>query len=212
MDYGKLGNIPEGRIYAIRKDQNLNQEEFGKRIGVSRSAVCNYENGTRPVGEQIILAVCREFGVNETWMRYGAGEPYKHPKDGVIDRLIDEYHCTKFEGDFLKTYFQMDIDERREFVKCIYRLIVPLVKNMEGKNPYANYFDVTNADEEKMDEINREVAQFRKQLVQERFPPRPQEMSREEIHTELDRQLDEEKEAAENASGYGHGKSGMATG
>lgn len=41
---------------------------------------------------------------------------------------------------------------------------------------------------------------------------RPQEMSREEIHAELDRQLDEEKEAAENASASGHGKSGMATG
>ena len=40
----------------------------------------------------------------------------------------------------------------------------------------------------------------------------PQEMSREEMHAALDRQLDEEKGAAENVSGFGHGKSGTATG
>ena len=33
----------------------------------------------------------------------------------------------------------------------------------------------------------------------------PQEMSREEMHAALDRQLDEEKGAAENVSGFGHG-------
>ena len=39
-----------------------------------------------------------------------------------------------------------------------------------------------------------------------------QEMTREEMHAALDRQLDEEKEAAENVSGFGHGQSGRATG
>ena len=41
---------------------------------------------------------------------------------------------------------------------------------------------------------------------------RPQEMSREEIHAELDLQLDAEKEATENASAFGHGSSGTAIG
>ena len=169
MDYGKFGNCLEGRLYAIRKNKKLNQEEFGKRLGVTRSAICNYESGTRPIGEQVILAVCREFKVNELWMRHGVGNPYSHPKDGVIDQLIEEYQCSKFEGDFLKTYFQMDDDERLSFVKCIYRLITPLVKNMEGKNPFAYYFDVTNAEGSKMDKINRDVAEFRKKLIQERY-------------------------------------------
>ena len=97
MDYGKFGNCLEGRLYAIRKNKKLNQEEFGKRLGVTRSAICNYESGTRPIGEQVILAVCREFKVNELWMRHGVGNPYSHPKDGVIDQLIEEYQCSKFE-------------------------------------------------------------------------------------------------------------------
>ena len=35
------------RIFDLRKEVGLNQFEFGKRIGVTRSAICNYENGSR---------------------------------------------------------------------------------------------------------------------------------------------------------------------
>ena len=140
MDFGKYGNCLEGRLYAIRKDKKLSQEEFGNRIGISRYAICNYESGIRPVSNQVILAVCREFNVDELWMRNGVGNPYKLKKAGVIEQLIQEYKCTKFEGDFLKTYFQMDENERIKFVECIYRLFAPLMKGLKGFNPFADYF------------------------------------------------------------------------
>lgn len=141
MDFGKYGNCLEGRLYAIRKDKKLSQEEFGNRIGISRSAICNYESGIRPVSNQVILAVCREFNVDELWMRNGVGNPYKLKKAGVIEQLIQEYKCTKFEGDFLKTYFQMDENERIKFVECIYRLFAPLMKGLKGFNPFADYYN-----------------------------------------------------------------------
>lgn len=37
--------------------------------------------------------------------------------------------------------------------------------------PYAYYFDVTDSEDGKMDKINREVAEFRKKLIHERYPP-----------------------------------------
>lgn len=130
-------------MYAIRKDKKKSQEEFGKMIGVTRSAICNYEGGTRPVGEQVILAVCRAFSVNELWLRTGVGNPYNSEDGGVIDRIITEYRCSKFEGDFLKSYFQMSEDERRQFVECAYRLLAPFIKGMVGSNPFADYFAAT---------------------------------------------------------------------
>lgn len=143
MDYGKFGDCLEGRVYAIRKDQGLNQDEFGRTIGVSRSAICNYENGTRPVSEQSILAICREFRVNELWLRQGVGEPYKAKGEGVISQLISEFKCSNFEGEFLKSYFQMDKTEREQFVRAMYRLIAPFAKNLSGKNPFAEYYNLT---------------------------------------------------------------------
>lgn len=133
MDLGKLGNCLAGRVYAIRKDQRLSQDDFGRAIGVSRSAICNYENGTRPVSEQSILAICREFNVNELWMRNGVGEPYKTKGQDAITRLISELKCSNFEGEFLKSYFQMDRTEREQFVQAMYRLITPFAKNLNGK-------------------------------------------------------------------------------
>ncbi len=143
MDFGKYGNCIEGRLYAIRKDQKMNQEKFGSRLGISRSAICNYESGTRPISNQVILAVCREFNVNELWMRNGIGNPYEPKQDGAINQLIQEYNCSKFEGDFLKSYFQMDENERLKFIECIYRLFAPLMRGLEGFNPFADYFTAT---------------------------------------------------------------------
>lgn len=173
MDFGKFGNCLEGRLYAIRKDKKLNQKEFGERIGVTRSAICNYEGGSRPIGEQVILAVCRAFSVNELWMRSGVGEPYVSQRNNLIEQLINEQKCSKFEGDFLKAYFQMDKVERLEFVKCVYRLFAPLISGLQGINPFADYFDATYGSNSPMDA--------------------------ETLHAELDRQLDQEKGAAEKS-------------
>lgn len=62
------------RIKAIRKAAGLNQTEFGKRVGVSLSAVQKWESGENVLSDAVILLVCREYGVSETWLRTGAGE------------------------------------------------------------------------------------------------------------------------------------------
>ncbi|MBU9728300.1 helix-turn-helix transcriptional regulator [Diplocloster modestus] len=69
----------ENRLKEIRMYYGLNQEQFGKRIGLTRSAICNYESGSRLLSEQTIISVCREFNVNEEWLRNGEGEPYINP-------------------------------------------------------------------------------------------------------------------------------------
>lgn len=61
------------RIKEIRKNANLNQTEFGERIGVAQTTIAGYENGSRAVPNVTIAAICREFGVNETWLRTGSG-------------------------------------------------------------------------------------------------------------------------------------------
>lgn len=64
------------RIKFVRKTFNLTQSEFGERIGVKGNTVTGYETGIRTPSEAILLAICREFKVDETWLRTGAGEPF----------------------------------------------------------------------------------------------------------------------------------------
>lgn len=65
------------RIRAIRDEQKLSQEKFGKTIGVSRDTIANIEAGRIEIKEIYITSICREFNVNEDWLRTGEGEMRK---------------------------------------------------------------------------------------------------------------------------------------
>ena len=66
------------RIAELRKKSlKLSMEEFGKRIGISKSAVNQIEKGVNNPSEQTISLICREFNVNEPWLRIGEGEPFQ---------------------------------------------------------------------------------------------------------------------------------------
>lgn len=62
------------RIKELRKFLGLSGEKFGEKLGITRGAVSNIENGSRNVTEQIVKSICREFGVSEQWLRTGEGE------------------------------------------------------------------------------------------------------------------------------------------
>lgn len=66
------------RIKALRKALSLNQTDFGSKIGVKQSAVAAYESGSRNPLDSVIVSICREFGVNERWLRTGEGEMLMH--------------------------------------------------------------------------------------------------------------------------------------
>jgi len=65
------------RIKELRKSLKLNQTDFGDRIGVKQATIAGYENGSRQPIDAVITAICREFGVNEEWLRTGSGEMFR---------------------------------------------------------------------------------------------------------------------------------------
>lgn len=66
----------QDRIKAIRKILDLNQTDFGNKIGVKQGSVAAYESGSRFPLDSVIVSICREFNVNETWLRTGEGEMF----------------------------------------------------------------------------------------------------------------------------------------
>lgn len=77
------------RVSQIRKDHNLTLEEFGNRLGVSRSAISNIECGKRGVTNQMRAAIIKEFNVNETWFRTGDESGEKYLQKAVEDEITD---------------------------------------------------------------------------------------------------------------------------
>lgn len=83
------------RIKQVRKDFKLTQVEFGEKIGVKGNTITNYENGLRNPTDAVILSICREFSVNEHWLRTGEGEPYIKGSDDELAELVGRLYKDK---------------------------------------------------------------------------------------------------------------------
>lgn len=66
-----------GRIRLLRKDLNLTQAEFAKKIGLKQASIGLLENGSRNITERNVLSICEAFSVNEEWLRTGNGQMYR---------------------------------------------------------------------------------------------------------------------------------------
>lgn len=87
------------RVKAVRKELGMTLDAFGKRVGVTKTAISNIENGARCLTDQMLLSICREFGVNETWLRTGAGEPFMPPsRSEEMGRLVKSLMADKPEA------------------------------------------------------------------------------------------------------------------
>lgn len=63
------------RLKALRSALGLTQQEFADRLKIKRGSVANYEIGRNEPIDAVISLICREFSVNEVWLRTGDGGP-----------------------------------------------------------------------------------------------------------------------------------------
>ena len=113
------------RIRKIRKASGLTQAEFGARIGIKGNTIGNYEIGLRTPSDAVIFSICREFNVNEDWLRTGEGDPYKElPESTELGTYIGQILTT--EDEFIKkaivNYRQLDEKSKkivRDFIRSL---------------------------------------------------------------------------------------------
>lgn len=91
----------------------ITMEEFGDRVGVTRSAISNIESGRRNVSEQIIKAICREFAVREDWIRNGSGEPLLTSEYSEIDSLVRTHGLSELDRIILNKWMALSSSQRQ---------------------------------------------------------------------------------------------------
>ena len=156
--------ILQDRIKKLRKALDLTQYEFGKRIGTTQNAIGNYEIGHRNPSSSVINNICKTFNVNETWLRTGEGDMFAETPDTLLDQLAREYNLTCLEQQIITQYLKLTESDRA----AIQRYIQGLIDSAAIRD---------NA-----------------RTVEPNSHRRPvQEMTREELHAELDRQLNLER-------------------
>lgn len=86
----------QNQIKELRSHVGLNQTDFGARIGVRQSTVAGWETGQRIPPDSAIVSICREFHVDEHWLRTGNGKMFtattrdEEIMDFVADTMQDD--------------------------------------------------------------------------------------------------------------------------
>ena len=186
------------RIKQIRKDQNQTMEVFGQRIGVTRNSISMIESGRNNPSDQTIRSICREFSVNETWLRTGEGDMYEPRPTDLLDALTVEYGFSKKERRIAEMFLTLDINRRRAALEYLSDVVDALnredaIPTMAVAQPMEQEQMEEPTGEETADEIGHKTWN---------------EMTKEEKLAEVARQLDEEEES----NGEEHQSGGLAAG
>lgn len=103
------------RIKELRKALGLTLERFGEALGVQKSAVSKWERGENSVPDQMFKSICREFDVNEEWLRTGEGKMFKELSRSekiavfLTDVLKDE--DDSFRKQFIEAFSELDLND-----------------------------------------------------------------------------------------------------
>lgn len=99
------------RISWLISDKGYTKTAFAKKINVSQPFISQVVTGTASPSDRTIADICREFNVNEDWLRTGRGDPY-------IQLSRDE-ELAQFFGEVMKGE---DPDFRRRLLSVMSRL------------------------------------------------------------------------------------------
>ena len=119
------------RIKEIRKQSKLNQTDFGSKISLSKNFVWMLEAGERIPSDRTIKDICREFHINEEWLRTGDGDMYEAVEDEIgalVSEMIDNKDSDFYKAvlAFMKAYEELDPKSKQ--------VIDNMIKTMRSNN------------------------------------------------------------------------------
>lgn len=117
------------RIRKVRRTLDLTQEAFCNRIGLKRNSISLVESDKRNISDQAILSICREFNVNEEWLRNGTGEMFRAVPSNALDKLAHEYHLSETDYIMVEKFVNMRPEARKVMFEYAREIIAAFTNN-----------------------------------------------------------------------------------
>ena len=122
------------RLKELRKHLDLTQEEFAKKIGLSRANVGNIEYGRVLLTDRNIITICQTFNVNEGWLRNGTEPIFKEKSNDILEEFLKEYGLSEFMQDIVKRYLSLDTKYQQMFEMFIKEMVKDLNVDKNTEN------------------------------------------------------------------------------
>lgn len=121
------------RVKQLREALGLSQEALGARVGVTRGSISRLESGTNNVTPAMIISLCREFNVNEEWLRNGTGEMFNTlSQDEELAYIVGQ--ALPQADDFVKNTFIALGRLSQEFTAEDWQVVKKFVDALAGKD------------------------------------------------------------------------------
>lgn len=128
------------RVKEIRKAQDMTLEEFGKRLNVTKVTMSNIERGNRSLTERMLKDICREFNINEEWLRTGEGDMIQKLSEEeeiatLVSDLLEDGKANPFYGiilEIIRTYNELSPASQAVLREASQKLVENLHKKKEG--------------------------------------------------------------------------------
>ena len=140
------------RIRQVRRELSLTQTEFAERIGMKQNSIALIESGKRNISNQAILSICREYCVNEKWLRTGAGDKMLLDVNSELAALVKKYNLSIADQLFIEKYVSMKPSSRRAIIDFVVNVAAALDDadaNGKQENIYADIPDTPEELEQK---------------------------------------------------------------
>lgn len=125
------------RIKEVRRAFKKTQQAFADAIGLKRNTIANYEIGNVLPSDRTISDICREFNVNEDWLRTGDGEMFlQRSKDEELAAFFGDVLSGQpdFKRRLLAALSRLDEKEWDMLEAVTDKLLADLQKEKEGQD------------------------------------------------------------------------------
>jgi hypothetical protein len=127
----KGGATLNERVKQLRKTLDLTMEKFGDRLGVKKNSISQIESGKNSLTEQMIKSICREFDVDEEWLRNGTGSMFiERTRDEEIAKFIGTIQSVD-DDSFMKKFISMLAKLDESEWKLLEKMALKLTKENE---------------------------------------------------------------------------------
>lgn len=127
------------RLKNLRKELNMKQGEFAKRISTTQGHISDIENGRKNLSDRTIKLICLEEWngqtVNENWLRTGEGEIFLE-LDKENQLMTWAGNILKDESDsFKRRFVSMLMELNDSDWETLEKIALKLHKEKPGDNP-----------------------------------------------------------------------------
>lgn len=150
------------RIRELRKELNLTMEKFGGRLGVGKTAISKIEKGDNSLTDQMFKFICREFNVNEEWLRTGKGKMFVSNTGNELDALVKKYNLS--HGIYI--FIEKLVNSQPETQNAIVEFLKEVGSALSTDDVRTNA-DTSSKTDPHRPSIDEQVEDFRRQLEAE---------------------------------------------